>query len=92
MEYLRIPDLTYPNVCARHKCRIHKHFLMNVNSSPAIFGQVKCVRRGFNVPMRINLDLNKKRHDIVGPDVLFLSKTTRCNDTYLHYQSNVFEQ
>ncbi len=30
--------------------------------------------------MRINLDLNKKRHDIVRPDILFLSKTTRCND------------
>ncbi len=42
--------------------------------------------------MRINLDLNSKRHDIVGPDDLFLSKTTRCNDTYLHYQSKVFEQ
>ncbi len=49
-------------------------------TSPVIFGQVKCVRRGFNGPMRINLDLNKKRHDIVGPDVLFLSKTTRCNE------------
>ncbi len=24
--------------------------------------------------MQINLDLNSKRHDIVGPDVLFLSK------------------
>ncbi len=35
--------------------------------------------------MRINLDLNYLRHDIVRPDVLFLSKTTRCNDTYLHY-------
>ncbi len=32
--------------------------------------------------MRINLDLNSKRQDIVGPDVLFLSKTTRCNDIY----------
>ncbi len=42
--------------------------------------------------MRINLDLNSKRHDIVGPDDLFLSKTTKCNDTYLHYQSKVFEQ
>ncbi len=31
--------------------------------------------------MRINLDLNEKRYYIVGPDVLFLSKTTRCNDT-----------
>ncbi len=31
------------------------------------------------MPMRINLDLNKK-DDIVGPDVLFLSKTTRCNE------------
>ncbi len=31
------------------------------------------VHRGFHGPMRINLDLNKKRHDIVGPDVLFLN-------------------
>ncbi len=32
--------------------------------------------------MRINLELNSKRQDIVGPAVLFLSKTTRCNDIY----------
>ncbi len=30
--------------------------------------------------MQMNLDLNEKRHDIVRPDVLFLSKTTRYND------------
>ncbi len=45
-----------------------------------------CVHRGFHGPMRINLDLNKKRHDIVGLDVLFLSKTTRCNDTYTDFE------
>ncbi len=34
--------------------------------------------------MRINLDLNSKRHDIVGPGVLFLSKKLDAmNDTYL---------
>ncbi len=67
-------------------------FYSFLNSSPAIFwpSQVKCVHRGFHGPMQINLDLNSKRHDIVGPEVLFLSKTTRCNDTYLHDQSKSF--
>ncbi len=74
--------LTYPNVCAHHECRIRKHFLIKRKFVPLdSFGQVKYVHRGFHGPMRINLDLNSKRHDIVGPDVLFLSKTTRCNDT-----------
>ncbi len=59
--------LTYPNVCVRHEW-ISKHF-----SSPAIFwpSQFKYVHRGFHGPMRINLDLNKKRHDIV--DLTFYS-------------------
>ncbi len=75
--------LTYPNVCAHHKCRLRKLFLIKRKFVPRDFflpRQVKCVHRGFHGPVRINLDLNKKRHDIVRSDVLFLSKTTRCND------------
>ncbi len=57
--------LTYPNVCMRHACRIRKHFLIKRKFvTRDFFCQVKCVHRGFKfprLPMRINLDLNKKK-------------------------------
>ncbi len=40
--------LTYPNVCARHKCRLRKHFLIKrkfVQRDFFLPRQVKCVHR-----------------------------------------------
>ncbi len=75
--------LTYPNVCAHHECRIREHFLIKRKFGPRdFFGQVKSVHGGFH------LDLNKKRHDIVEPDVLVLSKKFLNSKIFLCFLKN----
>ncbi len=48
--------------------------------------QVKSVHKGFHGPMRRNLDLNERRHDIVRPEILFSKQLDAMIHVYITSQ------